>query len=151
MAKTRTRAETEKLKDYAKGLFVNQNLSQKEVATRAGISEHTISKWATDGQWSKLQRNFILTRQEQMACLLDELVEINAFIKTKDAGFRFADAKLGDVRRKLIKDIKELETKAALPEIIAACKGLLDFIRRIDLPKAQELEKLVDGYIKSLL
>jgi hypothetical protein len=55
------------------------------------------------------------------------------------------------VRRKLVKDIKELETKAALPEIIHACVQLLEFVRKIDLAKAQELSGLIDAFIKSRL
>ena len=58
---------------------------------------------------------------------------------------------LGDVRRKLVKDIKELETKASLPEIIAALKLLLDFTRKVDLKDAQLLSKYADALIKSLL
>ena len=151
MAKNRSKEETERLKDYAKTLFTQDRLSQKEVAIKSGISEATISKWVVAGNWSKLQRNFLLTREEQMANLLDELAELNAHIKKKAEGLRFADSKEGDVRRKLIRDIKDLETKASLPEVIASCKGLLDFVRKIDLATAQSFSKLIDGYIKSLL
>jgi len=138
-------------KDYAKILITKEKLSQKEAAERVGTSAQTMNKWFNEGGWGKLQKNFLLTREEQMANLLNELVEINEYIQTFDAGQRFADSKLGDVRRKLVKDIKELETKAALPEIIHACTGLLEFVRKVDLEKAQELSKYVDGFIKSKL
>jgi len=151
MAKTRSKADLEKLKDYAKILFVKDKLTQKEIAQKTEVSEKTISKWVEDGRWAKLQKNFILTREEAMGDLLNELVEINAFIKRMPEGSRFADAKLGDVRRKLVKDIKELETKASLPEIIAALKLLLDFTRKVDLKDAQLLSKYADALIKSLL
>jgi len=151
MAKTRSKADIEKLKGYAKLLFVRDKLSQKEIAQRTEISEKTIGKWVNDGLWDKEQKNFVLTRQEQMSNLLDELTEINKFIKDKPEGLRFADSKLGDVRRKLIKDIKELETKASKPEAIGSCIALLDFIRKVNLGKAQEIAPLVDAFIKSIL
>lgn len=138
-------------KGYAKILIVREKLSQKEAAKLAGVSTVTMSKWYKAEGWGKLQRNFLLTREEQMGALLNELVAINEHILTKPEGERFADSKLGDVRRKLVKDIKELETKAALPEIIHACTGLLEFIRKVDLEVAQELSKYVDSFIKSKL
>lgn len=138
-------------KDYAKVLITKEKLTQKEAADRVGVSYVTMNKWFKDGGWDKLQKNFLLTREEQMGLLLNELAAINAHIQTFEEGKRFADSKLGDVRRKLVKDIKELETKAALPEIIHACTGLLEFIRKVDLEKAQELSRYVDAFIKSKL
>lgn len=151
MAKKLTKSEIEKAKGYAKTLFINDKLSQKEIAIRTGISEKTIGKWVIDNNWEKERKNFVLTRQEQMSNLLDELTELNESIKKKPAGFRFADSKEGDVRRKLIKDIKELETSSSKPEAISACISLLEFIRKVDLLKAQELSAYVDGFIKSIL
>ncbi|WP_143960237.1 MerR family transcriptional regulator [Litoribacter populi] len=138
-------------KDWAKTLITKEKLTQKEAALKVGVSPQTMNKWYKEEGWEKLQRNFLLTREEQMSLLLEELVEINEFVKTKEAGQRFADSKLGDVRRKLVKDIKELETSAALPEIIHACTQLLEFIRKVDLEKAQELSRYVDAFIKSKL
>lgn len=151
MAERKTKADIEKLKEYAKLLFTKDKLTQKEIAEKTGISEKTIGKWVQENGWEKLLKNFLLTREEQMGNLLDELAEINAHIKGLPKGQRFADSKLGDVRRKLVKDIKELETKAALPEIIAALKILLEFTRKMDLKDAQLLSKYCDALIKSLL
>lgn len=151
MAKKLTKADIETAKGYAKILYVKDKLTQKEIAAKTDISEKTIGKWVVEGNWEKERKNFVLTRQEQMGNLLDELTEINAFIKTKDVGLRFADSKLGDVRRKLIKDIKELETSSSKPEAISACIALLEFIRKIDLKTAQDLAPYIDAFIKSIL
>ncbi|MGB4774747.1 MAG: DDE transposase family protein [Daejeonella sp.] len=153
MAKGRlTKDQIEQRKNHAKLLYTREGvITQKELAQRVSISEKTIGLWIKEEGWERLQKNFLLTREEQMANLLDELAQLNAFIKLKPEGLRFADAKEGDVRRKLIKDIKELETKALLPDIIHACAGLLDFIRKADLSKAQELGRYVDAFIKSQL
>lgn len=149
-----SKEEIENRKDHVKILYTKENITtNKELALRSGISEKTIGKWVAEEKesWDKLKKNLLLTREEQMLNLYDELTEINNFIKEKPEGFRFADSKLGDVRRKLVKDIKELETKAALPEIIHACTALLNFIRQADLKTAQELTKWVDVFIKSQL
>ncbi|MBC7399838.1 MAG: transcriptional regulator [Mucilaginibacter sp.] len=149
-----TKEEIESRKDHVKILYTKENITtQKELALRVGISEKTIGKWVAEEreQWDKLKKNLLLTREEQMLNLYDELTEINAFIKKAPEGSRFADARMGDVRRKLVKDIKELETKAALPEMIHSCMTLLNFIRQADLKIAQDLSKWVDAFIKSQL
>lgn len=147
-----TKEQIEKAKNHAKLLFTREGITtQKEIAGIVGISEKTIGKWINEEGWEKLQRNFLLTREEEMANLLDELIELNKFIKLKPEGKRFADAKEGDVRRKLIKDIKELETKAALPEILHTCKLLLEFMRKANLQVSQELSVWVDAFVKSLM
>lgn len=151
MAKNRTKEELQRLHDYAKILITQNKLNQTEASKKTGISKVTMNKWYNEGNWGKLQQNFFLTRKERMADLLDELTEFQESIKNKDAGKRFADSKEADVRSKLIKGIKDLETNASLPEIINSCEGLLEFIRKIDLEKAQELVGYVDAFIKSKL
>jgi hypothetical protein len=146
-----TKAQLQRAKDHAKILYIKDKMPQKEISVSTGISEKTISKWVVEGKWEKERKNFVLTRQEQMGNLLDELTEINNYIKTLPEGRRFADSKLGDVRRKLIKDIKELETKASKPEAISACIALLEFIRKVDLKVAQDLGFYINAFIKSLL
>ena len=150
-AKKRTKEELEQLKSWAQTLITKDKVTQKEAAERVGVSAVTMNKWYLDGNWEKLQKNFLLTREEQMGKLLNELSQLNGYIETKPEGFRWADNKEADIRRKLIKDLKELETKAALAEIIHSCHGLLEFVRKIDLDAAQKLSDYVDGYIKSRL
>jgi hypothetical protein len=151
MVKNDSKAKRQQDKDYAKILYVKDKLTQKEIAVKVNRSEKIIGKWVTEGNWEKERKNFVLTRQEQMGNLLDELTEINEFIKSLPEGRRFADSKLADTRRKLIKDIKELETSSSKPEAISACIALLEFIRKVDLKKAQEFAPIIDGFIKSIL
>jgi transposase len=150
-AKKRTKKELEQLKDHAKLLITREGLTQKEAALRTDISATTINKWYAEGKWDKLQKNILLTRPEQLANLYEELEELNEVIKKREAGKRFADSKEADARRKLLKDIETLEKEASIPEVIHVCSGLLDFVRKVDLKKAQELSKYIDGFVKSKL
>lgn len=138
--------------DHLRLLYTKDNITtQKELAQRVGVTEKTIAEWIEELNLKKLSRNFLLTREEQLANLLDELVEINTAIKSKKEGERFADSKLANTRRFLIRDIKDLETKALLPEIISSVTQLLDFIRKNDLGDAQVVASYVDAFIKSKL
>lgn len=147
-----TKAEIEKLKEYAKKLYLHDDITnQKQLAKRVGVSENTISKWVNEGKWESFKKNFLLTREERMSDLLDELTEIQNFIKELPEGRRFADSKLGDVRRKLIKDIKELETSANRQEIIHALTSLVKFVRPENFEEAVVITKWADIFIKTLL
>lgn len=144
-----TKEQTEKKKEHAKLLYTKENISnQKELAERTGVTEKTVSKWIEEEGWRKLKRNIILTRDEQMAIMYDELAELNEDIRTKPEGKRFADQKEASVRRQLIKDIKDLETKAMLPEIINSLTQFLDFVRRDNIDNTKLLANYVDQFIK---
>lgn len=146
-----TKAETQQRIGWAKHDFVKNGLTQEECADKYGISKTTINKYAQEENWKKYRINFTLTREEQMANMLSELVEINAAIKNKPEGERYADSKLGDVRRKLIKDIESLETSASIPETIHAITSLINFVKKSDLEKAQDFAAISDDFIKTLL
>ncbi len=138
--------------DHLRLLYTKENITtQKELSVRVGVTEKTIGEWIVELKLKKLSRNFLLTREEQMANLLDELAELNEAIKGKKKGERFADSKEANVRRFLIRDIKDLETKALLPEIISSLTQFLDFIRKNSLEDAQMISKYVDSFIKTKL
>ena len=149
-----TKSDVERLKTIAKSLYLHEDITQqKALAARIGVSENTMSKWFKlhEEEWKRLKKNIVLTREERMADLYDELTEIQNHIKKLPEGSRFADSKLGDVRRKLIKDIKELETNAAIPEVIAALTGLIKFVRNENIDEAKIIMNWADVYIKTLL
>ncbi|MFK8283502.1 transcriptional regulator [Capnocytophaga canis] len=144
-----TNDEKQRLQEYAKLLYVRENItSQTELAQKVGVTVKTIAQWINDGNWERYKRNLVLTRNEQMALLLEELEELNGVIQNKEEGKRYADYKESNIRRNLIKDIKELETKASVSEAINALTGFLNFMRSQNLEKAQEVSHWVDVYIK---
>ncbi|MCP1997292.1 transcriptional regulator [Flavobacterium sp. HSC-61S13] len=144
-----TKEEQEKKQEHAKLLYTKENItSYKELAERVGVTEKTIAKWVETGGWKKLKRNILLTREEQMVNMMDELSELNEFIKNKKEGERYADQKEAQIRRQLVKDIKDLETKAMLPEIINALTQFLDFVRRENIDDTKLLAGYVDSFLK---
>lgn len=147
-----TNEEKERKKGLAKVLFLQEkNISFKEIAERIEVSEKTIADWVKNEKWEGLRRNILLTRQEQLVMMQDELNEINLCIKNQPEGARFADFKLAQVRNQLVKNIKDLETKAMLPEMINALTRFLDFVRKENLDEAQLLADYTDQFIKSQL
>ena len=131
---------------YCKGAVDNQG----ELASRLGISEQTISKWKKQDGWEDLRKSLLTTRQEELRNLYDQLSELNASIKSKDEGKRYADSKEADIQRKITASIRELETETSLAEVVDVFTKFNDFVQKIDFEKAKEMIELQDGFIKSL-
>lgn len=146
----RLTAEKRKEKEeFAKLLFTKENVTDfAELKRRTGVSEKTLRAWEKEGNWTKLKRNIVLTRDEQILLLYDEFAELNEAIRAKKEGSRYADHKESIIRRQLVKDIKELETKAMIPEIINALTQLLNFVRKDNLENTKLVADVVDQFIK---
>lgn len=149
MAKTRlTKAEIQEKKDFAKILYVREKLTQKEIALRLDISENTISKWATEGDWERMRKSTMLTREEQINTMLNELDILNKEIADSAKGR--ADKEQAYVRDTLIQNIQKLEIEISATEVYNVAKKMIGFYRGIDLDKAKRLTDDFDNYIKTL-
>ncbi|MDO5607634.1 MAG: transcriptional regulator [Capnocytophaga sp.] len=146
-----TKDKQERLKEHARLLYVSEGIqTQRELAERVGVGERTIGKWIEDENWKRLKQNVVLTRQEQYAYLMNELEQLNAFVKNSALGF--ADSKVADTRRKLIRDIKDLEAESlGLAEIISVQVEFLTFVRQHDAKQGLAVAELSDLFIKSKL
>lgn len=69
--------------EYAKVLFVNDNVSQKEIASRLKITEKTIGKWIKDGSWESLKTSMLVTKDKQLKSLYLQLETHNNEIETR--------------------------------------------------------------------
>ncbi len=70
-------------KDYAKILFVNENISQKEIASRVKVTEKTLTKWIIEGNWESLKKSMLVTKDNQLTALYNQLELMTNEIKTR--------------------------------------------------------------------
>lgn len=140
-------------KEYAKLLFTQEKLSQKEIAERAKVSEQTITKWVNEnnGEWRRLRQNLIVTKKEQLSRIYEQLDEITEQIQTREKGKRYVNSKEADILVKLTAAAKNLETEASISDIIEVSMRFLNWLRPIDLEKAKEFSGYLDGFIKDQL
>lgn len=143
---------TEK-KDWAKLLYTRENLSQKEISLRTGVSAVTISKWVNaDGNaWDKMRKSLLVTREEQLRRLYNQLDELNTAIMNREEGQRYANSKDADIISKLTVAIRTLETEASIAEVVEVCKRVLNYIRPIDPAMAQKISIVFDDFIKNTM
>ena len=138
-------------KEWAKTLYLRENLTQQEIAERVGVSRVTVSNWVRAGKWEEQKAGLTLTRQEQVANLYRQVAEINRSISARAEGERFPNSKEADILGKLSAAIRNMEQEMAIADIISALTGFIEWLRPLDLDKAKELTRLADAYIKDKL
>lgn len=50
-------------KEWAKTLYLKENLTQQEIADRVGVSRVSVSNWVRAGKWEEQKVGLTLTRQ----------------------------------------------------------------------------------------
>lgn len=138
-------------KEWAKTLYLRENLTQQEIAERVGVSRVTVSNWVRSGKWEEQKAGLTLTRQEQVANLYRQVAEINRAISARAEGERFPNSKEADILGKLSAAIRNMEQETGIADIISVLSGFIEWLRPLDLDKAKELTKLADAYIKDKL
>lgn len=132
-------------KEFAKLIYLRENVTQQEIAERVGVSRLTVNRWAKE--WEGLKLNLLQTREERISSTLAQLEELDRSIAEKPEGKRFPTTAEADIRRKLTADLEALEQEASIRDIYNVSRGLLDYIRQTDLEKAKELSDYFDLYI----
>lgn len=139
------------LKEWAKLLYITERLTQKEVAEKTGKSTVTINKWVKDGEWDRLRRSMLITREAQLASMYMQLEELNTAIMKREEGARFPNSKEADAQNKLANTIKTLETEASVSDIVEVAKRCLNYLRPIDPERARIVAGVFDDFIKDTL
>lgn len=134
----------------AKMLHVHESLSQKEIAARVGVSEVSISKWNKEDNWDSLKASITITKEEQLKNLYRQLAAINRCIAERD-GNKYATTQEADTISKLANAINKMESDIGVAEKVAVSKKFLNWVRRFDIEKAQEITPLFDAFIKESL
>lgn len=140
-------------KDWAKLLFMKENLTQKEIAEKVGISQQTMTRWVKVEKWEQLKVSITTTREEQLRSLIRQLSELNTTIASREPseGKRYATSAEADIIVKLGKSISDLETETGLSEIQSSFTAFLNWLRKFDLEEAQRIVVLFDDFIKTKL
>jgi transposase len=134
-------------KNYAQILFVSENLTAKEIAARVGVSEKTVGKWIKDGNWEKLRKSLLITKQQQISMLYDQLAFINNDIANREV--KVATSKEADVISKITSSIQRMEIETSIGQIVEVAKNFIEFVREYDLAFAKDATKHFDSFIQT--
>ena len=110
-------------KEWAKTLYLKENLTQQEIADRVGVSRVSVSNWVRAGKWEEQKVGLTLTRQEQVANLYRQVAEINKAIAERPEGNGSPSSKEADILGKLSAAIRNMEQEVALPTSSVSSPG----------------------------
>jgi transposase len=119
----------EEKKELAKILFTREHLDQKVVALRVNVSEKTIGKWVQDGNWREMRRRLLLTKEQELINLYEQLEYLNKAIK--EGKTKHADSKQADIQRKLSATIRDLETNLGIAEIVESGIRFIKHVQQV--------------------
>lgn len=138
-------------KDYARTLYLKDNLTQQEIAEKVGVSRQTIIRWVAAEKWEEMKVGLTLGREQQIANLHRQVMELNNLILSRPEGERFATTAEADTLGKLAAAIKKMETEVGITDLVNVGMRFIEWIRLIDLDKAKEVTVLWDKFIKDCI
>lgn len=133
----------------AKILFL-QGYTLKDIAAKLGVSVQSLTAWRKKGNWDVLKKNLLNSKNERLSELYDELAEFNKMIKEKE-GYKVADSRQADARRKLLTDIESLERKYNIGQTTTIARDFVQFTKDIDFEFSQRALSYFDAFINSLI
>lgn len=135
--------------EYAKVLFLdtNQKLTIIEISDRVGVRPNTVSNWIKKGEWEKLRKSLMVTRQKMIADLYDQLEWLNNDIRGRD--IKVATSKEANTIAVITTSIKRLETETSVAEIYEVATSFCDFIKPQDFELYKKLIPLFDIFINT--
>lgn len=139
-------------KDFAQLLFTSdEKLTQLEISKRVGVSPQTINKWVAEGNWDKLRKSLLTSRQTILADLYEQLDELRQMIRKRPEGERYANSKEADTLVKLTSAIRNFELDISVAEVVDVGMRFTDFVRSAEPTRAPEYMQMYDAFIKSLI
>lgn len=127
----------EQRKEYAFMLFTQNHLEQNVIAQKIGVRPNTVSKWVNEGQWKNMRSRMLISREQQVNSLYDQLEKLNTAIRKSKEGH--PDTKQADVQIKLTAAIRNMETDLAIADMVQAG---IRFVKH--LQKTGTIEQVVE-------
>lgn len=123
------KATNEDKKYIAKILYTREQLEGKVVAGRVGVSEKTISNWVNDGNWKQLRNRLLISKEQTLNLMYEQLENLNKLIQASDNGH--ADTKQADILIKYTAAIRNLETDLAIADLVESGIRFIKHIQKV--------------------
>ena len=139
-------------KEWAKMLYLKENMTQAEIAEKVGLSRQTVNRLIKDEKLEEYKVGLTMTAEQQITEWMRQIANINRVIAQRPDDQRHPTTAESDTITKLTNSIKKLEADVGIADIISVCTRLLKYSRQIyDLDKVKELTRLFDSFIKENL
>lgn len=136
-------------REWAQFLYLENKLTQKEIAKKVGVSEKTITGWKEKYMWENLRKSLLITKKEQLTMLYNQLDAITGHVRDKQNNI--PTSKDADSILKTTAAIKNLETDLSVADVFEVGKRFISHVQSIDFEKSKELVDYYDSFIKHCL
>lgn len=135
-------------RELAQKLYVaNFFPTQRKLAEEVGVSEVTISTWAKKYKWDEQKESWLASQTEQLSFLYRQLRLLKE--ELEESGRQTYNSKEVDIVIKLTAAIKNLKSEKGLDDIIDVMITVVEWLRTVDVKKAQEASDIFNLYIKA--
>lgn len=129
-------------------LYMQNQLSQKEIAVKVKVAEKTICAWKEKYCWEQLRKSLLTTKAEVLRFLYNVLDKLKTKIEGEDG---IGDTKQADMVVKYTAAIKSLETETSVAQLMEAGQRFHKFLQVIDPALALNMLNHYDSFIKDSL
>lgn len=143
------RANAEK-KRKAENMFLNTDLSQKEIAEMVQVTPKTMSDWvnANDGAWKVSKAARSITKEKVIAAWYQQLDKLNEMIALRPEGERYPTSSETDQMVKIAAAIDKLERSFNFAMYHQALNEFTDYLVRVDQQAAAQVSKYGVEFLK---
>lgn len=132
----------------AKILYTREKLEQKLIAKKVGVSEKTISKWVNDFGWKKLRNRLLISKEQILSDMYEQLENLHDAIKLKEEGKQYASTQEADIQIKLTASIRNLETELAIADLVESGIRFIKFTQLTGtIEQVMEISELWNAFI----
>jgi predicted transcriptional regulator len=135
-------------KQLAEILFMENNMSQKEIADMLGTTQVSVSKWSKAGDWDHKRAVNALSPDTLIRQYYQLSKDINDLIKKEE---RTATSGEADALLKFAAAIEKLDKKVNPSIVTAVFMRFNNYLKLLNLPLAKELIKYQMPYLESLI
>ena len=135
------------LKQQARNLFLDTNLSKTEIANRLGVDRGTIRLWSQDGNWENLRRSsrhLPSMVAEKCYYLIDHYT--TGLLSASNPVTTFT-AKDADAINKMASAIKKLKARSTVNESMEMFNFFIEDVYRKNPQMAKDISPYIDDYI----
>lgn len=137
-------------REIARALFLS-GYTQRDIATRIGVTENTVSRWCRDGHWDELREAGRTSKPSVLRDLYAELAELNRVISERDPGNRFASKDESLTRARLVKNIADLEQRYNIGHAVDIGRDFCTFVSTTDFEAARLVVSLWDAFLETII
>lgn len=135
-------------KEWAKLLYIKEDMLFKDIASKLEVNRATIGRWAKDGKWESTKNANSASRETALYEATQQLSRINKSIKDRDG---IPTSREADTISKLRKTIKECSKGITASDAMDFGAALLKWIKQQHPEKAVEISFLIEDYVQTLL